>query len=102
MLDGSNIQILDVRTDDTDQVRAKANVADTTRRSIPISPCLVGLWAYNGPAIVNALREANKTGQVEGRLLSTKTTRLWPASKTGRFMQPSFSNLTSSDIRPYK
>ena len=26
---------------------------------------LVGLWSYNGPAIVNAVREAGKTGQVK-------------------------------------
>ncbi|HEX8119612.1 MAG TPA: substrate-binding domain-containing protein, partial [Pyrinomonadaceae bacterium] len=26
---------------------------------------LVGLWSYNGPAILNAVREANKAGQVK-------------------------------------
>jgi ribose transport system substrate-binding protein len=26
---------------------------------------LVGLWSYNGPAILNAVKESNKTGQVK-------------------------------------
>jgi ribose transport system substrate-binding protein len=63
-LQGSNIEIIDVRTDDTDRVRAKSNVADTLVRYPEIS-ALVGLWSYNGPAILNAVREANKTGQVK-------------------------------------
>ncbi|HEX8891210.1 MAG TPA: sugar-binding protein [Pyrinomonadaceae bacterium] len=63
-LQGSNIEILDVRTDDTERVRAKANVADTLVR-YPDIAALVGLWSYNGPAIVNAVKEANKTGQVK-------------------------------------
>lgn len=63
-LQGSNVGIIDVRTDDTDRVRAKSNVADTLVRYPEVS-ALVGLWSYNGPAIVNAVREANKTGQVK-------------------------------------
>ncbi len=63
-LQGSNIEIIDVRTDDTDRVRAKANVADTLVR-YPDVKGLVGLWSYNGPAILNAVREAGKTGQVK-------------------------------------
>jgi ribose transport system substrate-binding protein len=63
-LQGSSVEIIDVRTDDTDHVRAKSNVADTLVR-YPEIAALVGLWSYNGPAIVNAVREANKTGQVK-------------------------------------
>jgi ribose transport system substrate-binding protein len=63
-LQGSNIEILDVRTDDTDRVRAKSNVADTLVRHPDIA-ALVGLWSYNGPAILNAVTEANKKGQVK-------------------------------------
>ena len=54
-LAGSNIRILDVRTDDVDDVRAKANAADTLVR-YPDVKALVGLWSYNGPAILNATR----------------------------------------------
>lgn len=60
----SKVKIIDVRTDDTDQVRAKSNVADTLVR-YPKVAGLVGLWAYNGPAILNAVRDAGKIGQVK-------------------------------------
>jgi ribose transport system substrate-binding protein len=63
-LQGSNVQIIDVRTDDTDRVRAKSNVSDTLVRYSDVAG-LVGLWSYNGPAILNAVREANKVGQVK-------------------------------------
>ena len=63
-LDGSNVQIIDVRTDDTDTVRAKANAADTLVKYPDIS-ALVGLWNYNGPAILNAVKDAGKVGQVK-------------------------------------
>jgi ribose transport system substrate-binding protein len=63
-LEGSNIQIIDTRTDDTDPVRAQQNAEDTLVK-YPDIGCLVGLWNYNGPAILNAVREAGKTGQVK-------------------------------------
>jgi ribose transport system substrate-binding protein len=63
-LSGSNIQILDVRTDNTDRVRAKSNAADTLVK-VPDIAGMVGLWSYNGPAIVSAVREAGKTGKVK-------------------------------------
>lgn len=63
-LDGSNIQILDVRTDDTDRVRAKANVQDILTKDPDVAG-LVGIWSYNGPAILNAVKEAGKVGQVK-------------------------------------
>jgi ribose transport system substrate-binding protein len=62
-LEGATIRIIDVRTDDVDDVRAKANAADTLVR-YPDIKGLVGLWSYNGPAILNAVREAGKVGQV--------------------------------------
>ena len=63
-LAGSNIRVIDVRTDDVDDVRAKANAADTLVR-YPDIKGLVGLWSYNGPAILNAVREAGKVGRVK-------------------------------------
>ena len=62
-LAGTKVRILDVRTDDADDVRAKANAADTLVRYPDIS-AMVGLWSYNGPAILNAVREAGKAGRV--------------------------------------
>lgn len=63
-LAGSNIQVLDLRTDDADRVRAKSNAADTLVK-YPDVAALVGLWAYNGPAILSAVKDANKVGQVK-------------------------------------
>jgi ribose transport system substrate-binding protein len=63
-LKGSNVQILDVRTDDTDRARAKSNVVDTMVKH-PDVACLVGLWSYNGPAILNAVKDAGKVGKVQ-------------------------------------
>jgi len=63
-LQGSNVQIIDVRTDDTDQVRAQKNAEDTLIK-YPDVACLVGLWNYNGPAIANAVKSAGKSGQVK-------------------------------------
>ena len=63
-LAGSNIQIIDVRTDNTDRVRAKANASDTLV-NYPDIAGMVGLWSYNGPAIVGAVKEANKTDKVK-------------------------------------
>jgi len=61
---GAKIEVIDVRTDDTDQVRAKANVAEMLVAH-PDVAALVGLWSYNGPAILNAVRDAGKIGQVK-------------------------------------
>jgi ribose transport system substrate-binding protein len=63
-LEGSNIEIIDIRTDDTDPVRAQKNAEDTLVK-YPDIGCLVGLWNYNGPAILNAVRGAGKTGAVK-------------------------------------
>jgi ribose transport system substrate-binding protein len=63
-LQGSNVEILDIRTDDTDRARAKTNAADTLVK-YPDIAALVGLWSYNGPAILNAVKDANKVGQVK-------------------------------------
>ena len=64
VLASSNVQIIDLRTDDADRVRAKSNAADTLVK-YPDIAAMVGLWAYNGPAILSAVRDANKVGQVK-------------------------------------
>ncbi|HET7624497.1 MAG TPA: sugar-binding protein [Verrucomicrobiae bacterium] len=63
-LAGSNVQIIDVRTDDADNVRAQKNAEDTLVK-YPDIACLVGLYSYNGPAILNAVRGAGKAGKVK-------------------------------------
>ena len=61
---GTKIQVLDVRTDDTDRAKAKSNVSDTLVKYPDLAAC-VGLWSYNGPAILSAVKDANKVGKVK-------------------------------------
>jgi ribose transport system substrate-binding protein len=63
-IDGSNITIIDVRTDNTDRVRAKSNASDTIVNNPDIAG-MVGLWSYNGPAILAAVKEANKVDKIK-------------------------------------
>lgn len=63
-LEGSKVEIIDVRTDETDRVRAKKNVEDTLVKYPDIAG-LVGLWSYNGPAILNGTKSSGKVGQVK-------------------------------------
>ncbi len=63
-LRGSKVEIIDVRTDDADGASAKSNAADTLVKYADVA-CLVGLWGYNGPAILNAVRDAGRVGQVK-------------------------------------
>jgi ribose transport system substrate-binding protein len=62
-IEGTQIEVIDTRTDDTDRARAKANV-EGTLTAHPDVACLVGLWEYNGPAILNALKDAEKAGKI--------------------------------------
>lgn len=64
VLKGTNVSVIDVRTDDTDRVRASQNVADTLVK-YPDIACLVGIWSYNGPAIVNSVKTSGKAGKVK-------------------------------------
>lgn len=59
-LAGSNITIVDVRTDDADHAKAKTNVADALVKD-PSLAGLMGLWSYNGPAILSAVQDAKNT-----------------------------------------
>lgn len=63
-LEGSKVEIIDVRTDETDRVRAQKNVEDTLVKYSDVAG-LVGLWSYNGPAILNGVRSGGKAGAVK-------------------------------------
>lgn len=56
--------ILGTLTDGFDRVKAKANAEDTLSRYPDIS-CMVGLFEYNPPLILEALDRANKLGKVK-------------------------------------
>jgi ribose transport system substrate-binding protein len=62
-IEGAGIEILDVRTDDVDYVRAKANASDTLIQH-PGVGALVGLWSYNCPTILSAVGDAGRLGEI--------------------------------------
>jgi len=61
---GTKIVILGTMTDNADHTKARANVEDTLVKHRDIA-ALVGLWSYNGPAIADAVKSANKVGKVK-------------------------------------
>lgn len=63
-IEGTKIEIIDIRTDGGDQAKAKANVEDTLTKYPDIN-LLVGLWAYNTPQIYNAVKAAGMDGKVK-------------------------------------
>ena len=67
-LAGTGVTILDTRLDQGDQARAQEN-AEAMLVAHPDVDALVGLWSYNGPAILQAVRAAGKIGAVADRLL---------------------------------
>jgi ribose transport system substrate-binding protein len=64
VLAGTNIQILDVRTDQVDFAKAKSNAEDTLTK-YPDIALLSGLWSYNTPLIYDAVNAAGKCGTVK-------------------------------------
>ena len=63
-IEGGNIEIIDIRTDEADAAKAKTNAANTFTK-YPEIDGMVGLWSYNTPAIVNAAKESGKLGKVK-------------------------------------
>ena len=60
---GTGLEITDVRGDDIDQTRARANVDDILVAQ-PDVTCMVGFYSYNPPRIYEALRDAGKLGSI--------------------------------------
>ncbi len=63
-LQGSKVEIIDLLTDDADEGRARQNAYETLKKYPDIAG-MVGLWSYNGPAILQALRPEGKVGQIK-------------------------------------
>lgn len=63
VIEGAPITIVDTRTDETDRMKAILNVQDALT-TYPDLACLVGLWSYNGPAILNAVRDSGKLNKI--------------------------------------
>jgi ribose transport system substrate-binding protein len=64
VLMGTKVEIVDTRTDDGDAVRAKSNASDAIVKYPDIN-ALVGLWSYNGPAILSAVKDAKKSDRIK-------------------------------------
>ena len=63
-LQGSKVEIIDLMTDDANQSRARENAYQTLKKYPDIAG-MVGLWSYNGPAILQALRPENMIGKIK-------------------------------------
>lgn len=64
VLTGGKYSVLDTRTDDFDAGRAKSQAEDAIV-TYPNLGCMVGLFDYNPPAILEALRANDKIGKIK-------------------------------------
>ena len=62
-VEGSGIELVDVRGDDVDFARARSNVDDVLAANPEIT-CMVGFYSYNSPKIYEALQAAGKLGAI--------------------------------------
>ena len=63
-LQNSKVVVIDLMADDANPVNARDNAYETLKKYPEIAG-MVGLWSYNGPAIVQALRPEAKLGTVK-------------------------------------
>jgi len=63
-LRGSNVEIIDLMTDDANPTTAREN-AYAALKKFPDIAGMIGLWSYNGPSIVQALRPEGKLGAIK-------------------------------------
>ena len=64
VLEANGYKILGTLTDQFDRAKGKANAEDTLAK-YPDIGCLVGLFAYNPPLMLEALSQAGKLGKVK-------------------------------------
>lgn len=62
-VEGSGIELVDIRGDDVDFARARSNVDDVLAAQPDIN-CMVGFYAYNPPKIYEALQANGKLGEI--------------------------------------
>jgi ribose transport system substrate-binding protein len=63
-LQGSNVVVIDLMTDDANPGNARQNAYEALKK-FPDIAGMVGLWSYNGPSIVQALRPEGKLGKIQ-------------------------------------
>jgi ribose transport system substrate-binding protein len=64
VIEGNGYRILGTLTDQFDRAKGKANAEDSLAK-YPDLGCMVGLFAYNPPLMLEALAQANKLGKVK-------------------------------------
>ncbi len=64
VIEGNGFKILGTLTDQFDRAKGKANAEDALAK-YPDLGCMVGLFAYNPPLMLEALGQANKLGVVK-------------------------------------
>ncbi len=64
IIEGNGFKILGTLTDQFDRAKGKANAEDALAK-YPNLDCMVGLFAYNPPLMLEALAQANKLGKVK-------------------------------------
>ncbi|MCP4504832.1 MAG: substrate-binding domain-containing protein, partial [Fuerstiella sp.] len=64
VIKGDRYTVLDTRTDGFDFGKAKANAQDAIAKYDDLG-CMVGLFAYNPPLMLDAVREANKLDKIK-------------------------------------
>lgn len=63
-VEGTKIEIVELMTDEASPMKAEEN-SSTAIKKYPDLVGMVGLWSYNGPAILKAVRQANKVGKIK-------------------------------------
>src|SRR5262245_60987962 len=63
-LQGSKVEILDLMLDNDDLTKAKENATEAMTK-YPDLAGMVGLFSYNGPAILRAVQNAGKVGKIK-------------------------------------
>ena len=63
-VEGTKIEILDLRTDEVDFGKARRNAEDTLTKYPDIAG-MVGLWSYNAPLILEAVRDKGALDKVK-------------------------------------
>jgi len=64
VIEAGKFTILGTRTDEADRAKAKKN-AEVTLLQHPDIDAMVGLWAYNAPACIEALKDKKMVGKVK-------------------------------------
>ncbi|GGL53198.1 sugar-binding protein [Wenxinia marina] len=62
-VEGTGVELVDVRGDDVDFARARSNVDDVLAAN-PEVDCMVGFYSYNTPKIYEALQAAGRLGEI--------------------------------------